>query len=129
VVKLYLDADVDVLVEVRLRQRGYDAVAAREAGMARAGDPDQLAYASAGGRALPAFNTRDYVPLYRQWWREQRPHAGIIVSRRYDRPEIGELLRLIENVLQFATDDDLANRLRYLSEFDVYSAARAARPA
>ena len=41
------------------------------------------------------------------------------MSRQYKRAEIGELLRLLENVLQLATDDDLKNRLCYLSEFDV----------
>jgi predicted nuclease of predicted toxin-antitoxin system len=119
VVSLYLDAHVDALAARRLRRRGYDIIAAHEVGMADASDAEHLAYAAAHGRALVTYNVRDFAPLYHEWWQQRRHHAGIIVSREYQRPEIGELLRLLEQVFLLATEEDLADRLRYLSEFDV----------
>jgi predicted nuclease of predicted toxin-antitoxin system len=119
VLRLYLDADIDPLVARQLQTRGYDIVGAHDAGMARASDLEHLVYATHEGRALLTFNIDHFSELYDQWWHEQRTHFGIILSRQYQRAEIGELLRLVKNVLQLATQDDLANRLRFLGEFDV----------
>jgi len=119
VVALYLDEDEDPLVARRHRASGYDIVSAHDAGMLGASDEEQLAYAARERRALVTFNIKDFAPLHARWLRDGRWNAGIIVSRQYKRAEIGELLRLLENVLQLATDDDLKNRLCYLSEFDV----------
>jgi predicted nuclease of predicted toxin-antitoxin system len=119
VLRLHLDADVDPQAALHLRDRGYDVVAAREVGLRTATDPEQLAYAARVGRVLVTHNVRDFAPLYDQWWHEQRSHPGVLVSRHYKRSEIGALVRLLERVLQLATEEDLANRLRYLSEFDV----------
>ncbi len=118
-VRLYLDEDIDLLIARHLRARGYDVVSALEVGMIAVDDAEHLAHAAREGRALLTFNVRHFRALYDWWWDEGRPHAGIIVSRQYRRREIGELLRLVEHVLQLATDKDLTNRLRYLSEFDV----------
>jgi hypothetical protein len=121
VVRLYLDEDVDPLIARPLRGRGYDIVSAREVGMAgfSISDEAQLVYAAAEGRAILTFNTKHFVPLHEAWWEAGRSHAGIIVSRRFDRDEVGELIRLVERLLEKATEDDLANRLRFLGEFDV----------
>lgn len=118
-VALYLDADVDPLAARELRERGHNVLSAYDAGLSRASDLEHLEYAAHEGRALVTFNIKHFAPLYTAWWDEGRAHAGILVSPEYKRSEIGELLRLLENVCLFATDDDLANRLRYLSEFDV----------
>jgi hypothetical protein len=119
VVKLYLDTDVDPLVARQLQARGHDVVSAYEVGMAAAADPAHLAYATRKRRALLTFNIGHFATLYEQWWHEGRTHWGVLVSRQYQRAEIGDLLWLVENVLTLATEEDLANRLRYLSEFDV----------
>ena len=87
--------------------------------MAGASDAEQLRYAAREGRALLTFNIRDFARLHEQWIREGQSHSGVLISRQYKRAAIGELLRLVENTLSLATEDDLANRLRYLSEFDV----------
>ena len=110
---------MDPLAARLLRQRGYDVVAAREVGLSRGTDDEQLTYAAAHGRTLVSFNTRHFVPLYDAWWRANRHHAGVIVSRRYDRDELGEFVRLLTNVLDLATIQELGDRLRYLGEFDV----------
>jgi hypothetical protein len=118
-VALYLDADYDPIVARRQRARGFDVVSAHEVGMSDADDAEHLVYAADRGRALLTFNIKDFAPLHAQWMADGRPHSGIVVSRQYRRREVGELLRLVENLLQLATDEDLANRLVYLSEFDV----------
>jgi predicted nuclease of predicted toxin-antitoxin system len=118
-VALYLDADYDPLVARRQRSRGFDVVSAHEVGMSDANDAEHLDYAAHRGRVLLTFNTKDFASLHTQWVADGRPHAGIVVSRQYRRREIGELLRLVENLLLLATDEDLANRLLYLTEFEV----------
>lgn len=121
--RLYLDADVDPLAGRLLRERGYDVSMAGEVGLSGATDLEQLAYAAQMGRVLVTHNIRDFVPLYEQWWREQRRHPGILVSRQYRRAEVGTLVWVLARVLDVATDDDLTNRLRYLGEFNALDAA------
>ena len=117
-VRLYLDEHVDGLAGPRLAAAGGDVIGTHAAGMAGALDPDQLEYAANQGRVLVTFNARDFAPLA-EWWHSGRSHAGILISRAYKRDEVGELLRLLENVLLLATDEDFANRVRHLKEFDV----------
>ena len=87
--------------------------------MRTASDGAQLIYAASQSRTILTFNTKDFVPLHEQWITSGQTHAGIIVSRRTNRSQIGVLIRLVENVLLLATVDDLVSNLRYLSEFDV----------
>jgi predicted nuclease of predicted toxin-antitoxin system len=119
VVALYLDEDQDPLVARQCRTRGYDVLSTNDAGMLGATDEEQLDYAAREGRALVTFNIKDFSLLHARWMEDGRSHAGIIVTRQNKRSEIGGLLRLIDNVLQLATEDDLRNSLHFLSDFDV----------
>ncbi|MGH2354326.1 MAG: DUF5615 family PIN-like protein [Chloroflexota bacterium] len=116
---LNLDADVHPMLAQLLRDRGFDAIAAQEVGMKDASDPEQLAYAADHSRVLLTFNIRDFAPLNARWWEENRAHPGILISPQYSRAALGELLRLVENVLQLATEEDFTNRIRHINEFDV----------
>ncbi len=87
--------------------------------MEGASDSEQLSFATSAGRTLITFNIKDFAPLHWELMGESRQHAGIVVSRQYQRREIGELVRLLESLLHWVTDNDLANRMRFLGEFDV----------
>jgi hypothetical protein len=119
VARLFTDEDVDPLVARQLRARGYDIVSAYEQGTAAASDDAQLAYAAREDRTLLTCNVQHFVQLHVRWIRAGRDHAGIVVSRHYRRADVGEFLRLVENLLQLATESDRHNQLRYLSEFDL----------
>ena len=83
--RLYLDHHVHARLAIELRQRGFDAVTAYEAGLAEALDDDQLAFAAAQGRVVLTFDIADYVILARRWHAEGRTHAGIVVSEERSR--------------------------------------------
>jgi hypothetical protein len=61
---------------------GYDVISVQSTGRANKGisDEDQLAFATAHGRAIYTFNAVDYARLHREWHASGRSHAGIIVS-------------------------------------------------
>jgi len=117
--RLYLDADVDVLLARLLRDEGYDAITAVEANLRTANDEEQLLYAAREGRVLLTYNIRHLAPLHNEWLAQGREHAGIVVSHQYRRQDIGDLVRVVRKLLEVATEDDLRTRLRFLSEFDV----------
>jgi hypothetical protein len=64
------------------RLRGYDITSCQAAGRAnrRISDEDQLAFATAEGRAIYTFNATDFRRLHRLWQAVGRAHAGIIIS-------------------------------------------------
>jgi hypothetical protein len=120
VICLCLDEGIDPAAAAALR-RGHDVVSAHDVGMAgtAVADGGHLAYAVRERRVLLTFNIKDYAPRCDAWWQQGRAHPGIVVSRQYPRAQIGEFIRLVESLLKLATEEELANRLRFLSEFDV----------
>ncbi len=77
--KFYLDANLSRRIAERLRQRGHDAVSAQEVGHLELSDPEQLAYATAEGRALVTKDVGHFIKLSRDAIASQKPHAGIIL--------------------------------------------------
>ncbi len=75
---LYADEDFDHRVVARLRALGHDVVTVMDAGRRGLSDEDQLAHASAEGRALVTFNRADFHALHRRGI----AHAGIITCTR-----------------------------------------------
>jgi predicted nuclease of predicted toxin-antitoxin system len=95
-VKFYLDEDIKPLLAEMLRARGFDCLAAREAGALTRSDSEQLAFATQQNRTIITFNIVDYLHLATTWAAEGREHAGIIVSDQLSPPEVlRRLLRLI----------------------------------
>jgi hypothetical protein len=76
--KLYADEDFDHRVVARLRALGHDVVTVMDADRRGVSDVEQLAYATAAGRALITFNRTDYHALHRR----SAEHAGIITCTR-----------------------------------------------
>ena len=113
-IRLYLDADVDVKLAANLRRAGYDCVSAREVGNAALDDETQIVFATNEGRVLLTHNIQDFVPIFERWWHANRNHPGIVVSQQIP---LGELQRQVMRLLDTVTADEMKNNLRNLAEF------------
>jgi len=113
-VTLYIDEDITHKLAKALRGHGFDAVAAYEAGNVEVPDPVHLEFAASEGRALLTCNTRDFSPLFDEWWEAGKEHYGIIVSKQLG---LGEMLRRVLNLLSSVTADEMRNNHRNLAEF------------
>ncbi len=98
-IALYCDEDVMEEIAEALRQRGYDAVSAAEAGMLGRRDEEQLEYATRQNRALLTHNATDYIRLADAWFRTGKEHAGIILSSQFSKRQLGEFLRQLLKLL------------------------------
>ncbi len=113
-IKLYTDADVHGKLANLIRQEGFDAVSAYEAGNERLDDSEQLAYALSQRRAILTCNISHFASLFDEYWQEGREHYGIIVSEQLP---IGEMLRRVLNLLNSVTADEMRNNWKNLAEF------------
>ena len=75
----YLDECVHTGLPALLRQRGYEATAACDAGVIGVNDAEQLAYASARGWVIVSHNARHFVRLHRALQAQGKPHGGIVI--------------------------------------------------
>lgn len=113
-IKLYLDENIYWDLAKAIRQRGFDAISAAEAGMLEKSDPEQLEYAASQNRAILTFNMGDFDRLCEEWWSEGREHAGIIITQPMTRGQFGELLRRVLKLLNQVAADEMRNQLIYL---------------
>src|SRR5437016_5494200 len=114
-VALYLDEDSQSssLVEA-LRTRGVDVITAREAGMLKRTDVEQLEWASAQGRVLFSSNTSDFYSLHTSFLREGRSHAGVILARQ-QHYSVGELMRRLLKLIATRSAEEMQNQVEFLS--------------
>jgi uncharacterized protein with PIN domain len=95
--KVLTDEMITPRLADRLRLLGYDAASCHSLGRANRGisDDDQLAFATAEGRAIYTFNAADFRRLHARWLAVGREHAGIILSDdlNHDLPEMLRRLR------------------------------------
>jgi len=113
-VKLYVDADITPKLARALRQRGYDVLSAHEAGNTDASDSEQMAFATAQGRALLTCNAGDFTVIFEDHWYTNREHSGIIVSEQL---ELGEMIRRVARLLDTVDADAMGNNWKNLAEF------------
>jgi len=111
---LYIDADITYKLARALRERGFDAISAYEAGNADISDEEHLEFAAANQRAILTCNAKDFAPLFDKWWEAGRDHYGIIVSEQL---EFGEMLRRVLKLLDSLTADEMRNNYKNLAEF------------
>ena len=116
-IKLYIDEDITNELAVALRDRGFEAESAADAGLLNADDDVQLAHAAANNMALLTYNVQDYLALGRQYAAEGRSHSGIVVSSdQYSRRQFGTLLRLVLRLLNTLSADELINHIVFLQQ-------------
>jgi predicted nuclease of predicted toxin-antitoxin system len=111
---LYTDEDVADRLAPLLRERGYEAVSAQEAGTSGFTDEQQLDFAASRGWTLLTYNRRDFIVLAQQRHDARRSHAGIILSRQFSTRQTGELLRQVCRFLESVSADEMWNTVRNL---------------
>ena len=97
-----------------MREHGFDAVAAYEAGNIEVPDAAHLEFAASQRRALLTCNVKDFSPLFDEWWEVGKEHYGIIVSEQLG---FGEMLRRVLNLLDSVTAGEMRNNYKNRAEF------------
>ena len=114
-IRLYLDEDAQRASLIRiLRARQYDVLSAHEAQQTSATDAEQLAFATSQQRTIFTFNRGDFVRLHTDFVKNERPHAGIIVS---DQLDIGIIARRLLKLLDTRSAEDMQSWLEFLSNW------------
>ena len=114
---LYIDKDITSRLAPALRQRGFEAIAAHEAGLKTDDDELHLTYATERGMILLTSNRDDFIRLARKWATDKRQHHGIVISPQFSDRQFGELVRLVSNRLNRVTADDLVNTVCFLAAY------------
>jgi predicted nuclease of predicted toxin-antitoxin system len=113
-IRLYLDENVFPDLAAAVRQRGFDATSAFDAGMLGKPDEEQLLHAASEGRCLMTFDAKDLVPLGVSWSIAGREHAGILVTEPVSRRGFGTILRRTLVLLNTTTAAEMRNIIRHL---------------
>jgi predicted nuclease of predicted toxin-antitoxin system len=114
-VRLLLDEMLSPVIARELRARGHDVQAVAEnPDRAALSDPEIMALARAGRRAIVTNNVRDFRPLHTEAVIPgDSGHFGMIfMSGNYKRTknDIGRIVsNLEEKLVQYPGDEDLAN--------------------
>ena len=107
-IRYHLDEHMDTAIAVGLRRRGIDVTTTVEAGLLRASDPEQIAFATAQQRV---FVTRERgiaaeVP-------PSASHSGIVIARS-GRRHIGRTVLALVLLHRRATAEEMVDRIEYL---------------
>lgn len=113
-IRLYLDEDAQrgSLVKA-LRERGVDVQTADEAGMRYRDDADHLNYAAVQGRVLYSFNVGDFNHLHAEYVRQNKSHAGVILSPQ-QKFSVGEQLRRLLRLINARSAEQMRDTIEFL---------------
>ena len=78
-----------------------------------ASDREQLLGATVQGRVIFTYNTRDFVPLSREY----SEHAGIVVAAQSRWRDVGALVLALDNLLSSFELDGLRGQARWSNEW------------
>ena len=100
--RLLLDANLSPRrIAAPLRKNGHDVLAlAADKGYEGISDRQVLELATFEQRILTTRNSRDFVPLAREWAEAQRPHAGLILIWTLDHSQFSEIVAGVERQLE-----------------------------
>ena len=115
--KFYTDHDSgDHGVVTALRLLRIDVLTTLEAGMARAPDEDQLAFATAQERAIYTANYGDFARLHSLWLRSNVSHHGMIL-RPNQLVSVGQQVRAVTRIASAFEKTGTENLCIYLSRW------------
>ena len=114
---VYLDEDAQswALIET-LKARGLVVVTTTEAGMSNRTDEEQLRFALTRDLVLVTYNVADFARLHSEWMKTGLEHAGIILIHQ-QRWSVAELARRIIRLLASVPDQNMRNRLEFISNW------------
>ena len=107
-IRYHLDEHMNKAVAVGLRRRGIDVTTTVEAGLLRASDPDQIAFATVQQRV---FVTRERGILAAIG--HDVSHAGIAIARS-GRRTIGPTILALTRLHRTKTAEEMVDRIEYL---------------
>ncbi len=113
-IRLFTDEDVYGAVAGVLRSAGIDALSTPEVVRLGESDEAQLDWATAEERAFVTFNVAHFAALHADWVRQNRHHAGIILSSQ--RP-LGDLLRRLKRLAAALDSETMRDRLEFLADW------------
>ena len=113
-VKFFTDEDVYGAIAAALRKAGCDAVSTPETSRLGETDESQLQWATDQQRILVTFNVAHFASLHTQWIKQDRHHAGIVVSAHRS---IGDVLRRLLHLAGTLDADAMRDRLEFLGDW------------
>lgn len=118
-IAVYTDEDVSRELANELRERGFRAQSAIEAGLLGVDDDVQLDYAIASQMAILTYNQQHFVPLATGYASGGKHHFGIVIStKQFSDVRFGELLRLTLRLLNALSAEEMVDRVVYLQDFE-----------
>jgi predicted nuclease of predicted toxin-antitoxin system len=106
-IRFHLDEHVAHAIAEGLRRRGADVTTTTDAGLLGSTDPQQLAYALAGGRVI-FTEDRDFLALA-----GGTEHAGIAYCDQGTRT-IGQIVRGLELLWEVYEPEEMRNRIEFI---------------
>jgi hypothetical protein len=118
-VRLALDNHYPPVNAVKLRDDGYDVVAAIERSWHREEDEELLSLCARETRALMTNNVGDFMTIARSWLTTGRTHAGLIFTADSSLPRtkqaVGRYLGALTELLDANPKDDaFEDRIHWL---------------
>ena len=114
---LYIDEDaMDRDFVEALKARYVDVLTVADVGMLYKSDEEQLTWATANGRVIFSFNTRDFYRLHTSRLEQGDSHAGIVLAPQ-QRYGVGELMRGALRLIEACSAEEMIGRLEFLSSW------------
>lgn len=107
-IRFHLDEHVNPAIANVLRRRGIDITTTTEAGLCRADDQSQIAYAWHEGRVLVTHDD-DFL----RWHSRGVPHAGIAYCRQEAR-SLGQIIEMLILMHDTLTPKEMIGQVQFL---------------
>lgn len=107
-IRYHLDEHMDTAVAVGLRRRGIDVTTTVEAGLMRASDPQQIAFAIAEGRVFVTRERGIFAAMG-----QVSSHPGIAIARS-GRRTIGPTVLALARLHRTVTAEEMVDQIEYL---------------